>query len=349
MRPATRVLRRQAALRRQPVSNAGNGELAVPCLRVLIVAQQNSDIAMASRPLTRIEILSHPDFPVIERKIASHLIGIHDRTPRLSRLKASHRKWLMTHALFSLSLQRRPDDPLSGLTATRFIETVMKLGAASRNTATAYLAELVAYKFLRDVPDVPDRRVRVLETTEASFNAMNSWFLGHMNCLDILDGGTREETSRADPRIFRIAQPRAAASLMADDIWLEPSETIGHFLWSDFGGMVLHDLINRIEHYDPNAERTQIAPLALSALSDKYMLSATNLKRMFKKAESEGLIGWELPRRRGHMWFSRTFLQDYFAWQSAKFAAVDEAYHFALGQIAERERPPAPAPAELTA
>ncbi|WP_244564181.1 hypothetical protein [Rhizobium sp. RU36D] len=239
----------------------------------------------------------------------------------------------MTHALFSLSLQRQPDDPLSGLTATRFIETVMKLGAASRNTATAYLAELVAYKFLRDVPDIPDRRVRVLETTEASFTAMQSWFQGHMACLDKLDGGNREASCQADERIFRIAQPRAAAMLMNDDVWLEPAETIGHFLWSDFGGMVLHDLITRIEHYDPNAERVEIAPFALSTISEKYTLSATNLKRMFQKAESEGLIGWELPRRRGNMWLSRQFLHDYFNWQAAKFAALDEAYHYAIARI----------------
>ncbi len=76
------------------------------------------------RPLTRTEIAVHPLFPTIEKQIAEHLIAIHLRTPRLSRLKASHRKWLMTHSLFALSLQRRDDDPLSGLTATRFVEIV---------------------------------------------------------------------------------------------------------------------------------------------------------------------------------------------------------------------------------
>lgn len=299
-------------------------------LGLMHMHQLNSDHQGVRGPMTRQQILSNEKFLVIEKRIASHLISIHDRTPRLSRLKASHRKWLMTHAFFSLSLQRQPDDPLSGLTATRFIDTVMKLGAASRNTATAYLAELVAYKFLRDVPDIPDRRVRVLETTETSFNAMTSWFNGHMACLDALDGGNREESCLADPRIFRVAQPHAAARLMSDDVWLEPADTIGHFLWSDFGGMVLHDLITRIEHYDPDAERVEIAPFALSSISDKYTLSATNLKRMFQKAESEGLIGWELPRRRGCMWFSRQFLHDYFNWQAAKFAALDEAYHYAI-------------------
>ncbi|SSC73241.1 unnamed protein product [Ciceribacter sp. T2.26MG-112.2] len=285
------------------------------------------------RPLTRTEIAVHPLFPTIEKQIAEHLIAIHLRTPRLSRLKASHRKWLMTHSLFALSLQRRDDDPLSGLTATRFVEIVMKLGAASRNTATAFLAELVAYKFLRDVPDVPDRRVRVLETTETAYDAMKAWFMGHMACLDRLDGGEREALALADPRIFRIAQPMAAAHLVEDPIWRDPPDSIGHFLWSDLGGMVLHDLIARIPGTPNPADRIDVGRLSLPELSEVYMISATNLKRMFTKAETEGLLGWDLPRRRGSLWLSRRFVDDYFKWQSAKFAALEEAFHHALAEL----------------
>lgn len=293
--------------------------------------------ARPNAPLTRAEILDHPLFLSIERQIALNLIAIHEASPRLSRLKASHRKWLMTHALFALALQRHPGDPLSGLTASRFIDLVVKFETASRNTATAYLAELVAYKFLRDVPDVPDRRVRVLELTETSYNGMFSWFRGHLACLDQLDGGRRTEDFCAAPQIFRSAQPKAAALLTEDPIWRQPADSIGHFLWSDYGGMVLHDLITRIESYDRNAEQTFIAPLSLSSLSAKYMLSATNLKRMFSKAENEGLIGWEGDRRRGRMWFSKTFLADYFTWQSAKFAGVEIAFREALAEHREAE------------
>ncbi|WP_159948075.1 hypothetical protein [Rhizobium sp. 18065] len=283
--------------------------------------------------LTRASIAAHALFPAIEKQIAQHLIAIHNETPRLARLKASHRKWLMTHAMFALSLSRRDDDPMSGLTATRFIEIVMRLGAASRNTATAYLAELFAYKFLRDVPDVPDRRVRVFETTEVANAAMMRWFIGHMACLDRLDGGDREATTIADPRIFKLGQPIAAEILVEDPLWRDPPDTIGHFLWSDLGGMVLHDLITRLGDFDRAAPRTPVGPVTLAELSEIYMISTTNLKRMFKKAESEDLLGWDLPRRRGNLWLSRRFIEDYFTWQSAKFAALDVAYRESLRQL----------------
>lgn len=283
--------------------------------------------------LSRASIAAHALFPAIEKQIARHLIAIHNETPRLSRLKASHRKWLMTHAMFALSLSRRDDDPMSGLTATRFIEIVMRLGAASRNTATAYLAELLAYKFLRDVPDVPDKRVRVFETTEIANAAMMRWFIGHMACLDRLDGGNREATTTADPRIFRLGQPIAAEILVEDPLWRDPPDSIGHFLWSDLGGMVLHDLIARLGDLDRAAPRTSAGPVTLAELSETYMISATNLKRMFKKAESEDLLGWDLPRRRGNLWLSQRFIEDYFTWQSAKFAGLDVAYRESLRQL----------------
>jgi hypothetical protein len=287
-------------------------------------------------PMTRAEIVAHPLFPAIERQIAQHLIGIHTQTPRMSRLKASHRKWLMTQSLFALALRRTPDDPLSGLTATRFVETVMRLGAASRNTATGYLAELVAYKFLRDVPDVPDKRVRVLEPTELSLAGLRSWFNGHLACLDRLDGGNREMTSLAEEGIFLIAQPIGADIMVADPLWRDPPDSIGHFLWSDLGGIILHDLIARLDQVDRTAPTVSCGPVTLVELSDTYQVSTTNLKRMFKKAETEELLYWQQPRRRGELRLRNSFIEDYFNWQSAKFAAIDYSYHQALAQLGRK-------------
>ncbi|MNT56468.1 hypothetical protein D3C72_1937700 [compost metagenome] len=97
--------------------------------------------------------------------------------------------------------------------------------------------------------------------------------------------------------------------------------------------MVLHDLIARIPGSLADQDRIDVGPLSLPELSEVYMISATNLKRMFKKAEVEGLLGWQLPRRRGSLWLSRPFVDDYFRWQSAKFAALDQAYHHAAGEL----------------
>ncbi|MEK1895014.1 MAG: hypothetical protein AAAB20_17370 [Rhizobium sp.] len=283
---------------------------------------------------TRDEILHHPLFLSIERQIALHLIGIHKRAPRLARLAASHQKWLLTQTLFAMHTGRDRGNPVSGLTAGRMMQVAKEFDLASKNTAASFLAELIAYKFLRDAPDeTPDRRLRRLETTEVSEEAMASWFLGHMACLDQLDDGNRASQTVDEPRLFHLAQPRAARALIQEPIWKEPRSSIGHFLWSDVGGLVLHDLISRLPDDAREHKRVLLVGVSISELANEFGISLTNLKRMFKRAETDNLLGWESPRNRGALWLSRTFIEDYFHWQSAKFAELDSAIHWAASQI----------------
>ncbi|MBB3541955.1 MULTISPECIES: hypothetical protein [unclassified Rhizobium] len=289
---------------------------------------------LTGRPHTRDEILHHPLFLSIERQIALHLIGIHKRAPRLARLAASHQKWLLTQTLFAMHTGRDKSNPVSGLTAGRMMQVAKEFDLASKNTAASFLAELIAYKFLRDAPDeTPDRRLRRLETTELSEEAMASWFQGHMACLDQLDGANRGSLTADDPRLFYLAQPRAARALIQDPVWKEPRASIGHFLWSDVGGLVLHDLISRLPDDAREQHRILLKGVSISEIANEFGISLTNLKRMFKKAERDDMLGWESPRSRGALWLSRTFIEDYFYWQSAKFAELDRAIHWAAGQI----------------
>lgn len=268
----------------------------------------------------------HPGLAGAEALIASRLIRLHAINPKLPRLKSTHRKWLLTHSLFALTSARDPMDPLSGLTASRLIDTVIEIGAASRNTATAFLQEMLTYKFLQEVPDVPDRRVRVLDVTDVSVAGMRVWFDAHMEALDLLDGGARLATAEAHPQIFRLAQAAATRALVDNPDWREPRDSIAGFAWSDAGGMILHDLITRLPGVVPENGRYVIGPLAVSALADRYLISVSNAKRMFMKAERDGLAGWTEPRRRGAFWMSEALIADYFHWEATKLAALDRAY-----------------------
>lgn len=277
------------------------------------------------------EIEHHPRFPAAEELVARRLIALQEQAPRLTRLKSSHRKWLITHSLFALDSQRDPADPLSGLTASRLIDVVVDISAASRNTASSFLQELLAYKFLREIPDVPDRRVRLFQLTEISVNGMRTWFDSHMEALDLLDGGNRAEICAARPELFRPAHRLAAARLVADPSWRDPRPSIAPFLFSDAGGMILHDIITRLPHARAEGDRLLFGPMAVSDLAEKYAVSVSNVKRMFATVEKEGLAGWTGERRRGSFWMSRAMLSDYFHWQAAKFAALDEAIHQMAG------------------
>jgi hypothetical protein len=268
--------------------------------------------------------------PVLQQG-ARHLIELYDHFPRIARLVASQQKWLLTQAAYALHLQRDPADPLSGITAARLLDNVVEFGAASRNTATAFLAELLAYKLIRDVPVSTSKRSRPMEPTETSHEAMALWFRGQMRSLDLLDGAGRVERLAAKPEIFHHAQPLAAKWLIADREWREPPVSISSFVWTEYGGLILDDFVARIINPEPVDGLHWVEDLRFAELSNHYSLSRTHIRRLFARAEALGSLGWQdRSATKNRIWATAAFIEDYKRWQSIKFRALDRAYHEAL-------------------
>jgi hypothetical protein len=277
---------------------------------------------------------SNPALFAVLQQGARHMIELYDHFPRIGRLVAAQQKWLLTQAAYALHVQRDPADPLSGITASRLLDIIVEFGAASRNTATAFLAELLAYKLIRDVPGSVSKRSRPLEPTEVSHDAMMLWFRGQMRSLDLLDGGTRVARLEANPEIFRRAQPIAARRLIADRAWREPPLSISCFVWTEYGGLILDDFVSRIINAVPEDGYHRVEDLRFSELSNHYSLSRTHVRRLFARAEALGSIGWyDRSGGNNRIWAAAAFIDDYKRWQSVKFCALDRAYSEAVRSI----------------
>jgi len=301
-----------------------------------MTGRQSSEIDLEEAGLAAAvdRFAANPDlFPILQQG-ARHMIELYDHFPRTARLVAAQQKWLLTQAAYALHLERDPADPLSGITAARLLELIAKTGLASRNTATAFLAELRAYKLVRDVPGSPSKRSRPLEPTETSHEAMTLWFRAQMRSLDLIDEGGRVARLEADSGIFRLAQPIAARRLIADPAWREPPLSISCFVWTEYGGLILDDFITRIANAEPEDGRHWIEDLRFSELSSHYSLSRTHVRRLFARAEAQGWIGWlDRNGNRSRIWATAAFVDDYKRWQSIKFCALDRAYREAVRLI----------------
>ncbi len=277
---------------------------------------------------------ANPALFAVLQQGARHMIELYDHFPRIARLVAAQQKWLLTQAAYALYVQRDPADPLSGITASRLLDIIVEFGAASRNTATAFLAELLAYKLVRDVPGSPSKRSRPLEPTEVSHDAMRLWFRGQMRSLDLLDSGDRVERLEANPEIFYRAQPLAAKRLIADRAWREPPLSISCFVWTEYGGLILDDFFSRIVNPVPENGYHWVEDLRFAELSNHYSLSRTHVRRLFTRAEALGSLGWqERNGSKNRIWATASFIEDYKRWQSVKFCALDQAYGEAVQSI----------------
>ena len=76
----------------------------------------------------------------------------------------------------------------------QILDFISRHGVASRNTADAFIKEMLKYGYARLLPQAEDKRTRPLEPTEASLDALHGWVGIHLATLDGLDHGQRLET-----------------------------------------------------------------------------------------------------------------------------------------------------------
>ncbi|ANK86604.1 MULTISPECIES: hypothetical protein [unclassified Rhizobium] len=268
---------------------------------------------------------------------ANQLLAIYRESPRIASIFAAQQRWLMAHAGFALHYGHPDDGQSGGLYSGRFVDFAVKNDIASRNTAAAFMQEMLAYRFLRVVPG-PDKRTRYLEPTEIAEQHFTRWLVTHMMILDSLDGGERADQIIAAPSATMAAiQPRIARAIIGSESVRNPGPTFNLFNWANSGGLVMDYLISRLPQFPRAAERVVIGPLSLRELREQFMISNTHLKRLLTQAATMESVGWTEPSRKGDFWLSRRFILEYWNYQAAKFAIVDAAAEAVLGPAVHQE------------
>lgn len=291
-----------------------------------VVAEHGVVAREGSLSFAESDFLRHPNFRAILQASARDLISVYDIFPRVARLVASHQKWTLTQAVYALHLERDPANPETGITTARLLKFIHETGGASRNTAAAFIAELLTYKLLRDVDGGRARKkVRPLEPTEVSEGAMLRWFMSQMGTLDRFDGKGRVQRVEADRSLFERAQPIATRLLLSDRRWNEPPEGVATFVWTECGGLLLDDLMARPKSLDPMDGKVWLEA-NLSELATHYMISNTHIRRIFTRAQDAGFLGKGSEGQRGLFWLSERLIDEYCYWQAIKLAGLANGF-----------------------
>lgn len=278
---------------------------------------------MASTPE---QIAARPGFVAAIQQQSNAFLQVNEQAPRLASIFATQQRWLMAHIGLSLNFRARLHGQARGLDVARFIEEVSRHDVASRNTAASFLAEMVKYKIIEQVPNVRDRRLKVLGPTPGTLEAINLWVLIHLTTLDGLDGGSRKECYMSEPDGLLCLQPLIADGLLASDAIRDPSRYFAHFMWLNNGFLITERLIAAMQAADEDQERIVTTISSMSELATGLSLSRTHAARKVKEAEAMGAIGWQGERGRSPLWVSREFRQHFMFVQAAKLAIIDEAF-----------------------
>ena len=277
--------------------------------------------------MTADEILWHPALEHRVRGQAWSLLLIHDADPRLGSLFATQQRWLMAHAAVAQYFRDvAAKGAGTGLLAARVLDLVEHHEIASRNTAAAFLKELLKYGIVRHVAASEGKRHRQVEPAPATLEALLQWHLLHLATLDGLDGGSRSAALFAEPATMSHMQPLIADGLLGSSMVREPDPTFALFTWVNDGGVVMDRLIVGCEQGAADLDRIATDVTSISGLAQRLRLSRTQLGRKLAEAEALGSLGWIGARGKSRLWVSKGFLREYHRAQAVKLAIIDEAF-----------------------
>src|SRR5450432_1404220 len=132
-------------------------------------------------PLNADDIFHHPMLESRIRGQAWSLLLVNDADPRMGSLFATQQRWLMAHAALAQYFRDTAAAGAgAGLLAARVLDLVERHEIASRNTAAAFLRELLKYGIVRHVAGSEGNRHRPMEPSPATLDALFQWHLLHL-------------------------------------------------------------------------------------------------------------------------------------------------------------------------
>ena len=272
------------------------------------------------------DIAGHPALHACVRAQALSLLQAFQANPRASSVFATQQRWLMAHIGLALHFRRDPSDYRKELTAARFVEITVQHAVASRNTAHAFLKEMQHYNFIAVGPAGDDGRIRPLQLTAATLEALTGWVHIHLATLDALDGSNRLAIFLAQPQMLARLQPLVADGLVSSVPVREPKQTFSLFTWLNNGGVVMDWLISGVDPANTGEQRIPTGILSVGDFARWLKLSRTHLARKLRDAEALGSVGWLGQRGHSVMWISNEFYGEYVTAQAVKLAIIDAAF-----------------------
>jgi len=254
--------------------------------------------------MTADEILAHPALESCVRNQAQSLLQVQEASPRIASLFATQQRWLMAHAALAQYFRNEAMAAGAGLLAERFLELVARHDIASRNTASAFLKEMLKYDIARYVAGSEGKRHR-------PFRARPGGADGSVSLACAASGDPRwarwRRQSGALPRpaaLLGTIQPLIADGLIGSGHVREPGRTFSLFTWVDEGGIVMDRLIVGCQQGSDGLARIPTDVTSVSGLAQRLNLSRTQLGRKFAEAEAMGSLGWSGPRGKSPLWVS---------------------------------------------
>lgn len=277
------------------------------------------------------QMMTHGDRRAIIRRMAGAFIELHVADPRAGTVFSTQQRWLMAHAGMALCFRALTGEG-PAMYGGLFLERIEAEEIAARNTAHAFLMEMLKYNVICYRTPGAKGKTRPLVLADTTIAGISGWLLLHLAMLDAFDGGTRCALFQKAPDCVWHLQPAVSDQLIAAQSMRVPKGAFAHFTWLNEGGFVMDCLMAGLQPTPDEFGRLLTGVNSIAEIAEQARLSRTHLGRKLRVAEDEGFLGWTDRRGRSTLWLSTEFREEYEAYQIGKLALIERAF----GTVAER-------------
>ena len=195
-------------------------------------------------------------------------------------------------AIFALHLHysRRPQDPGSGLTATRLQTMCAEQGVCSFGRAGALIRLLRWTGYLTDAPATQDRRVRLLMPTERLFEIHRERWRRQLRAVALVRPEAQEALAQFDHPAFHPAFTAGQVNeFLGGFRFYSYAPEIRSFAERNAGLFVLFS-ITMAGTADDTTPPTRAVPVSASALAKRFHVSRTHVIGILRDAVEAGLL-----------------------------------------------------------
>ena len=262
--------------------------------------------------------------PMVKHQ-SSVMLQMFNLNPRLSSVFATQQRWLLAHAAVALCFRESPEDT-PFMVPARFLEEVATHKIASRNTADAFIKEMLRYGYATAMEEDPrDRRSRPIAVAKEGLMLLRGWAMAHLVTLDGLDGRNRLAAFHVDETAFARLQTEIAHGLLNSAAIREPQDTFSLFTWLNNGGVIMDWLITSLGDIAPDGRSYRTSIMSITEIAERINLSRTHFARKLREAEVMGSLGWSGKRGESAMWLSSGFVAEMIGAQALKLSLIDAA------------------------
>jgi hypothetical protein len=237
-----------------------------------------------------ITLKSAPGFPDAERAAMQFVLSVLGGSPLINVVMNDRGRFVLASLALTLHYARLPEDPETGLTATRLRRWYLRTGLGSAARASAGIALMRWAGYLESIRDPHDSRRRILIPTPRFLDLHKARWRASLELVATMIPDVREALAHFDKPAFAptfaVAQ---ATQFLSGFRFIDHAPKLAPFVDRNAGFAILLQIAWSGEELQASTHGAFV-PLSVQGFAKRFGVSRVQVHRVLRTAEETGFL-----------------------------------------------------------